>query len=788
MKSFDYCQRLLKAHDYVMSKISGNPDIGIVLGTCLGSFDQELENPIIIPYEDIPQMLKPTVDGHRGCLIYGKIGDRNILCLSGRSHQYEGYFPHEVQFAVRLIALCGVKLMILTNCAGTSDPDIYPGDIAPIEDVINFTQRGYTEEPLLHTIDYDHLIPINLFDKDYCEFFCETAKELNMNSHKCTYVYNFGPAFETHAEVKGEHFLGATNYGMSTVPEIIALKELNVPVLGLSFVSNKAAGIGGIVLDAQDITDCAFNAQPKNRNLISNFIKKVPLKEKTVKNIKLQGDDFNISLPQPKEFINVKGNEIFKNLNPQVFIIPSCCHSIEYDSIVLSVILNELPNFPLYKINDSALLNFGTIRNCKLVVCSISGLNDLCGLNEYQLWYLISLLKDIGVSTYIQTFTCANLTSKKNSISVIKDAIPLFERPIIPPRVNNQFVNHELENGSIVASYHGPEFPTKAEILALKKLKATDLTLGTIKGLFIASGLELNVVGISDESYNYDDLEKIPLNDILQRSRKNSHEINELIQQNINKYSQVSHQGVNNPEFILNNKIKSLTWNQIPSSVQNQQENPKIVNLIKENLPHGIKYAFLFEKNEIESLSILSPQFLSFQQLKLSLEEDECFIGTYQTNTNKILLTFASRVIVRALASMNIPIIGISKVLITNPQYQNEKYISISDHFNESGIFPLVGKNNFGERFPDVSYLYTDVPGLKKAVSFYTPHLSLITKAYSEAIHLIGIDVASKFGPLESLIYRHSCGKVFYHIGVCVQSDQEKLHFPKEIIDQILNQ
>ena len=157
----EYAERLNNAIKFVKSQITGTPEVGVVLGSGLGSYGQELAEPITIPYKNIPGMLDTTVPGHSGCLIFGKIGEVKVLCLSGRSHQYEGLHPHEIQFAIRLLGGCGCRLVILTNAAGTCDELLEVGDLAPMLDHLNFTHRGYTEEPL-EIKDFYHLSLIHI--------------------------------------------------------------------------------------------------------------------------------------------------------------------------------------------------------------------------------------------------------------------------------------------------------------------------------------------------------------------------------------------------------------------------------------------------------------------------------------------------------------------------------------------------------------------------------------------------------------------------------------------------
>ena len=162
MLAKEYAERLVISSQTVLTKINDRPDVGIILGSGLGSYGRELTNAIEIPYKEIPGMLDTTVPGHNGKLIFGLVGNRKVLCLSGRSHQYEGLHPHEIQFALRILAMCGSKLIILTNAAGTRDPELNVGDLSPMLDHLNFTHRGYTEEPL-EIKEFNHLIQNEMY-------------------------------------------------------------------------------------------------------------------------------------------------------------------------------------------------------------------------------------------------------------------------------------------------------------------------------------------------------------------------------------------------------------------------------------------------------------------------------------------------------------------------------------------------------------------------------------------------------------------------------------------------
>lgn len=240
--------------DYVREKIGFDPEIGMILGSGCGPLAEQIENPIVIPYEEIPNFLRSTVSTHAGKLICGTIGDKKVACMSGRFHSYEGYDFEQLTAPVRLFKLLGCRATILTNAAGGVNLAFKPGDIMIINDQIKFNGasplRGHNVEEF----------GPRFFDvqKMYTPELRELAKKCGEGSgltiHEGCYFFSPGPQFETPAEIRAIRLLGGDAVGMSTVTEALTAAHCGMPCLAFSVITNMAAGI----LD-QPLTDEEVN-------------------------------------------------------------------------------------------------------------------------------------------------------------------------------------------------------------------------------------------------------------------------------------------------------------------------------------------------------------------------------------------------------------------------------------------------------------------------------------------------------------------------------------------------
>lgn len=774
MTAHTYVDRLNQACNYVRNKINDRPDVGIILGSGLGSYGDELVDAIKIPYKEIPQMLDTTVPGHSGCLIYGKVGERKVLCLSGRSHQYEGLHPHEVQFAIRLLAMCGSRLVILTNAAGTRNPDLNVGDLAPMHDHMNFTHRGYTEEPLIYK-EFNHIIQTDMYDKEALSVAHQVAVEKQLSTTPCVYVYNFGPTYETHAEVEGEYALGGTNFGMSTVPEVISMKELQVPVLAMSFVTNKAAGVTDVPLSHEEVARAAKAGEPNMKALISEVIKRTALKDFPIPAI--EGDDRIMARPRPETFVSDEDVDsiakLFGNTKIDAGIILCGCHTLEGFDAQTTVNGIDLPKLPFLQ-HTTLKLQIGILSGKQVAV--VSGLRDLCGLEVHALHYFAGLFKKLGASTFIQTFSAGKLEGAENGISIVKDVIPFFEYPVIVPVECKRPFDVELVGElpkSVLASYHGPEFPSASEAIGYQRSKATHITLGTVRGLLIAKGHELRTLGIVDGAYNGVLTSNDTTEAVLASCRASSSNVTKTI---VDALGKIENSAPHGSSFTPSSE-KGLGWNDVPSAPQNEQEDPEVVAAIQAKLPE-IQFAIIFQKE--------CPQYDSIKAKLTSVVDAEGNTINYGTLNGKQVGTCISTLpLVRALAAKDVLIIAFSNVIPLTPELKEQKYVSIIDHTSLTGIYPLVGHNRFGTRFPDMGHMYQIIEGVPKATSFNSIDLRETTDAYSEMMRLMQANVSTTFGPKECIVTRHSGGR-FVHIGAVVNCPRCVWEIDDEILTKLI--
>lgn len=271
----NYLSRIKESANYILDKIEVKPDIAIILGSGLGTLADKIEEPVTISYNDIPNFPVSTVKGHEGRLVIGKLEGQNLLAMQGRFHYYEGYPIEDVTFPIRVMKEVGIDKLIVTNAAGGSNVDFEPGDLMIINDHINFAGVN----PLMGK-NYDELGPRFLdlstpYDKELISITKEIGKNLNIDLKEGTYMWFSGPTYETPAEVKMARILGADAVGMSTVPEVIVANHGGMKVLGISCITNMAAGILDISLSHEDVIKTSEKVKDKFELLIKEIIKSI---------------------------------------------------------------------------------------------------------------------------------------------------------------------------------------------------------------------------------------------------------------------------------------------------------------------------------------------------------------------------------------------------------------------------------------------------------------------------------------------------------------------------------
>jgi purine-nucleoside phosphorylase len=250
------------------------PEVGIVLGSGLGQFAEELEDLRKIPTSAVPHLPDSKVSGHAGNLCFGRLEGSPVACLQGRVHLYEGYPAERVVFGVLLLGLLGCRTVLLTNAAGGIADHLEPGDLMLITDHLNLTGHS----PLLgpNTEPYPRFPDLSqAYDRDVIRAAKRASEERGVALTSGVYAAMLGPSYETPAEIRMLRALGADAVGMSTVPEVIALRHRGVRVGAVSVITNRAAGLGGRVLEHDDALAVAARATERFVRLLKRWTRLV---------------------------------------------------------------------------------------------------------------------------------------------------------------------------------------------------------------------------------------------------------------------------------------------------------------------------------------------------------------------------------------------------------------------------------------------------------------------------------------------------------------------------------
>lgn len=248
------------------------PDIALVLGSGLGDFVEQLADRSVLPFDQIPNFPVSTVVGHSGQLTHARTGDGSFCALQGRVHLYEGVPPSEVVFAVRALGFWGVDQFVITNAAGAVNLSFRPGDFMLIRDHINLQGDNPLCGPNLDLLGPRFPDMTEAYDSELRKSARHSAKELAMELREGVYVAVKGPSYETPAEITLCRTLGADAVGMSTVPEVIALNHMGKRVLGISCITNMAAGILPQKMRHEEVLETTSRIQSQFARLILNFL------------------------------------------------------------------------------------------------------------------------------------------------------------------------------------------------------------------------------------------------------------------------------------------------------------------------------------------------------------------------------------------------------------------------------------------------------------------------------------------------------------------------------------
>ena len=261
--------------NFIKEKTNGfEPKIGIVLGSGLGEFADE-HCDYAVPYSDIPNFIKSNVVGHKGRLVFAEVEGKNVVMMQGRNHFYEGHSMSDITYPVKVMKKLGVETLILTNAAGAVNESFRPADLMIITDHINFMGTN----PLIGQNDatLGERFPdmSEVYKKDLVKLAEKCADKLCIDIQKGVYMACTGPSYETPAEIKMYGILGANAVGMSTVPEATVANHCGIKVLGISCLTNYAAGVTDNPLNHQEVIDTANKVKESFKNLLSEIIKVV---------------------------------------------------------------------------------------------------------------------------------------------------------------------------------------------------------------------------------------------------------------------------------------------------------------------------------------------------------------------------------------------------------------------------------------------------------------------------------------------------------------------------------
>lgn len=264
--------KLQETVSYIRTKTSAKPKIGVILGSGLGSFVKDVEVEITLPYKDIPHFSPPTVEGHSGNLIFGKIHGQAIAILQGRNHYYEGHSMESVVFPTRTLAMLGIETLILTNSAGGFGENMQAGDFMIIEDHINLFGTNPLMGPNIKELGPRFPDMTEAYDKRLVQIMEQVLQKQGTTYHKGIYCGVSGPTYETPAEVRYLKLIGGKAVGMSTVPESIAANHLGMRVAALSCITNLAAGISAQKLSHNEVTETASRVEQQFSSFLREFI------------------------------------------------------------------------------------------------------------------------------------------------------------------------------------------------------------------------------------------------------------------------------------------------------------------------------------------------------------------------------------------------------------------------------------------------------------------------------------------------------------------------------------
>ncbi len=268
-------KKILEAKNYIEKNVYDKPKIGLILGSGLGILGDEVESKTVIEYENIPNFSISTVKGHKGRFVFGQLEGSDVVVMQGRFHFYEGYGMQQVVFPVLVMKSLGVEKLIITNAAGGINTSFDAGDLMLIKDHINFMGDNSLIGENIENFGPRFPDMSNAYSDRLIDIAKSICVQNDINIKEGVYISMMGPAYETPAEIKMARIMGADAVGMSTVPEVIAANHAGMEVLGVSCITNMAAGVLDIPLSHAQVIETAEAVKENFTKLIRLVIKNI---------------------------------------------------------------------------------------------------------------------------------------------------------------------------------------------------------------------------------------------------------------------------------------------------------------------------------------------------------------------------------------------------------------------------------------------------------------------------------------------------------------------------------
>ncbi|MFC2054126.1 purine-nucleoside phosphorylase [Chloroflexota bacterium] len=278
MNEFFSLDQIDEVANTISAQTAKSPSVGLILGTGLGTLADSVEQPLLIPYGELPSWPISTVIGHQGRLVLGRLEGQQVIVMQGRAHYYEGYSMAQLGLPVRVMQRLGVEIIIVTNAAGAVNPDFNPGDVMLITDHLNLIgMAGLTplRGPNLDELGTRFPDMGQAYDWDLNDLTREVAHENNLLLREGVYVSLSGPSFETPADLRFLKAIGANAVGMSTVPEVTVARHGGTRVLGLSGISNKANLDGSTITTHEEVLEAGEIIVPKLLTIIRGVLNRI---------------------------------------------------------------------------------------------------------------------------------------------------------------------------------------------------------------------------------------------------------------------------------------------------------------------------------------------------------------------------------------------------------------------------------------------------------------------------------------------------------------------------------